>query len=226
MSTKPYEPKEWVDLFISIPCEKHLDLLIALGIFKASDNGEAYISSLALSGDTGIIIKLMQHPKSFAEAFEGIDIERLAYTHFSDNQYETMMINEWKKDVWAKTGLEHHKLLNKWVDLFKLFPISDEIKKGLPDGNFTIYRAGSSKGIAWTMNKGIASWFYARNKILKSESKHNRFLSLNVTKDDVIFYHNKSGEEVVVLIPNENKIKIIPYNEHKDFEEVIPKNNK
>jgi hypothetical protein len=49
---------------------------------------------------------------------------------------------------------------------------------------------------------------------------------LNVTKDDVIFYHNKSGEEEVVLIPNENKIKIIPYNEHKDFEEVIPKNNK
>lgn len=226
MSTKPYQMKEWLDLFLATPYKKHLDLLIAVGIFKASDRGEEYIRSLNLSGDTIIITRLMSNPESFTEAFEGIDVERLAHTGFTDEQYEIMMLEEWKLDIWSKKDLGYHSYLNKWKDLFKLFPISDELKKDLPDGIFTVYRAGTTDGIAWTLNRGIAMWFFERNKLLKSEPKYNRFLSLKVSKNDVLFYHNKKGEDEVVLIPFENKVSIIPYNEYKSFDQEDPKENK
>ena len=167
----------------------------------------------------------MNNAESFAEAFEGIDIERLFYTYFSEEQYEAMLIEEWCNDIWPKKGLENHKFLTKWKDLFKLFPISDQQKKDLPDGNLTVYRAGSTNGISWTINKGIASWFWIKNKSIKSEPKYNRFLRMRVTKDDVIFYHNARGEDEVIVIPNENKVEIIPYKESKKFEQLEPSKN-
>ena len=80
-----------------------------------------------------------------------------------------------------------------------MFPISQDLKKGLPKGNFTVYRAGSPEGISWTTNRGIASWFWSKNKLFNSEPKYNRFLSLSVTKEDVLFYNNKKGQNEVVL---------------------------
>lgn len=225
MSRKPYQIKEWNDLFLSISYEKHIDLLVVLGIIYKSSEGEEAIRDADLSGDSIILTRLMNNAESFAEAFEGIDIERLFYTYFSEEQYEAMLIEEWCNDIWSKKGLENHKFLTKWKDLFKLFPISDQQKKDLPDGNFTVYRAGSTNGISWTINKGIASWFWIKNKSIKSEPKYNRFLSMRVTKDDVIFYHNARGEDEVILIPNENKVEIIPYKEFKEFEQLEPIKN-
>lgn len=225
MSRKPYQIKEWNDLFLSISYEKHIDLLVVLGIIYKSSEGEEAIRDADLSGDSIILTRLMNNAESFAEAFEGIDIERLFYTYFSEEQYEEMLIEEWCNDIWSKKGLENHKFLTKWKDLFKLFPISDQQKKDLPDGNFTVYRAGSTNGISWTINKGIASWFWIKNKSIKSEPKYNRFLSMRVTKDDVIFYHNARGEDEVILIPNENKVEIIPYKEFKEFEQLEPIKN-
>ena len=225
MSRKPYQIKEWNDLFLSISYEKHIDLLVVLGIIYKSSEGEEAIRNADLSGDSIILTRLMNNAESFAEAFEGIDIERLFYTYFSEEQYEAMLIEEWCNDIWSKKGLENHKFLTKWKDLFKLFPISDQQKKDLPDGNFTVYRAGSTNGISWTINKGIASWFWIKNKSIKSEPKYNRFLSMRVTKDDVIFYHNARGEDEVILIPNENKVEIIPYKEFKEFEQLEPIKN-
>ncbi|MFL2652949.1 MAG: hypothetical protein ACJ0J5_01115 [Dehalococcoidia bacterium] len=225
MSRKPYQIKEWNDLFLSISYEKHIDLLVVLGIIYKSSEGEEAIRDADLSGDSIILTRLMNNAESFAEAFEGIDIERLFYTYFSEEQYEAMLIEEWCNNIWSKKGLENHKFLTKWKDLFKLFPISDQQKKDLPDGNFTVYRAGSTNGISWTINKGIASWFWIKNKSIKSEPKYNRFLSMRVTKDDVIFYHNARGEDEVILIPNENKVEIIPYKEFKEFEQLEPIKN-
>lgn len=225
MSRKPYQIKEWNDLFLSISYEKHIDLLVVLGIIYKSSEGEEAIRDADLSGDSIILTRLMNNAESFAEAFEGIDIERLFYTYFSEEQYEAMLIEEWCNDIWSKKGLENHKFLTKWKDLFKLFPISDQQKKDLPDGNFTVYRAGSTNGISWTINKGIASWFWIKNKSIKSEPKYNRFLSMRVTKDDVIFYHNARGEDEVILIPNENRVEIIPYKEFKEFEQLEPIKN-
>ena len=225
MSRKPYQIKEWNDLFLSISYEKHIDLLVVLGIIYKSSEGEEAIRDADLSGDSIILTRLMNNAESFAEAFEGIDIERLFYTYFSEEQYEAMLIEEWCNEIWSKKGLENHKFLTKWKDLFKLFPISDQQKKDLPDGNFTVYRAGSTNGISWTINKGIASWFWIKNKSIKSEPKYNRFLSMRVTKDDVIFYHNARGEDEVILIPNENKVEIIPYKEFKEFEQLEPIKN-
>lgn len=225
MSRKPYQIKEWNDLFLSISYEKHIDLLVVLGIIYKSSEGEEAIRDADLSGDSIILTRLMNNAESFAEAFEGIDIERLFYTYFSEEQYEAMLIEEWCNDIWYKKGLENHKFLTKWKDVFKLFPISDQQKKDLPDGNFTVYRAGSTNGISWTINKGIASWFWIKNKSIKSEPKYNRFLSMRVTKDDVIFYHNARGEDEVILIPNENKVEIIPYKEFKEFEQLEPIKN-
>ena len=225
MSRKPYQIKEWNDLFLSISYEKHIDLLVVLGIIYKSSEGEEAIRNADLSGDSIILTRLMNNAESFAEAFEGIDIERLFYTYFSEEQYEEMLIEEWCNDIWSKKGLENHKFLTKWKDLFKLFPISDQQKKDLPDGNFTVYRAGSTNGISWTINKGIASWFWIKNKSIKSEPKYNRFLSMRVTKDDVIFYHNARGEDEVIVIPNENKVEIIPYKEFKEFEQLEPIKN-
>ena len=48
---------------------------------------------------------------------------------------------------------------------------------------------------------------------------------MRVTKDDVIFYHNTRGEDEVILIPNENKVEIIPYKEFKEFEQLEPIKN-
>ena len=164
----------------------------------------------------------MGHNESFAEAFDGIDVERLFYTYFSDEKYEEMLLEEWDLDIWAKTGLNNYNFLSKWKDLFKLFPISQDLKKELPDGNFTVYRAGSPEGISWTTNRGIASWFWSKNKLLNSEPRYNRFLSLSVTKEDVLFYNNKKGQNEVVLIPNEIKVKIIPYKEFESYEQIKP----
>ena len=63
-------------------------------------------------------------------------------------------------------------------------------------------------------------WFWSKNKLLNSEPKYNRFLSLSVTKEDVLFYNNKKGQNEVVLIPNEIKVKIIPYKEFKNYEQI------
>ena len=222
MSKKPYKLQEWDKLFTNAPYEKHLDLLIVLGIIYRSSEGEEALRNIDLSGDSVILTRLMGNNESFAEAFDGIDIERLFYTYFSDEKYEEMLFEEWDLDIWAKTGLNNYNVLAKWKDLFKLFPISQDLKKELPDGNFTVYRAGSPEGISWTTNRGIASWFWSKNKLLNSEPRYNRFLSLTVTKEDVLFYNNKKGQNEVVLIPNEIKVKIIPYKEFKNYEQIKP----
>jgi hypothetical protein len=222
MSKKPYKLQEWDKLFTNAPYEKHLDLLIVLGIIYRSSEGEEALRNIDLSGDSVILSRLMGHNESFAEAFDGIDVERLFYTYFSDKKYEEMLFEEWGLDIWAKTGLDNHNFLSKWKDLFKLFPISQDLKKELPDGNFTIYRAGSPEGISWTTNRGIAMWFWSKNKLLNSEPRYNRFLSLSVTKEDVLFYNNKKGQNEVVLIPNEIKVKIIPYKEFQNYKQIKP----
>ena len=222
MSKKPYNFEEWHTLFSSAPYEKHLDLLIVLGIIYRSSEGEEALRNIDLSGDSVILARLMGNNESFAEAFDGIDVERLFYTYFSDEKYEEMLLEEWDLDIWAKTGLNNYNFLSKWKDLFKLFPISQDLKKELPDGNFTVYRAGSPEGISWTTNRGIASWFWSKNKLLNSEPRYNRFLSLSVTKEDVLFYNNKKGQNEVVLIPNEIKVKIIPYKEFESYEQIKP----
>ena len=51
----------------------------------------------------------MGNHKSFAEAFEGIDIERLFYTYFSDQEYETMMLQEWVNNTSDSHILEELK---------------------------------------------------------------------------------------------------------------------
>ena len=222
MSKKPYNFEEWHKLFTNTLYEKHLDLLIVLGIIYRSSEGEEALRNIDLSGDSVILARLMGNNESFAEAFDGIDVERLFYTYFSDEKYEEMLFEEWDLDIWAKTGLNNYNFLSKWKDLFKLFPISQDLKKELPDGNFTVYRAGSPEGISWTTNRGIASWFWSKNKLLNSEPRYNRFLSLSVTKEDVLFYNNKKGQNEVVLIPNEIKVKIIPYKEFKNYEQIKP----
>ena len=222
MSKKPYNFEEWHKLFTNTLYEKHLDLLIVLGIIYRSSEGEEALRNIDLSGDSVILARLMGNNESFAEAFDGIDVERLFYTYFSDEKYEEMLLEEWDLDIWAKTGLNNYNFLSKWKDLFKLFPISQDLKKELPDGNFTVYRAGSPEGISWTTNRGIASWFWSKNKLLNSEPKYNRFLSLSVTKEDVLFYNDKKGQNEVVLIPNEIKVKIIPYKEFESYEQIKP----
>ena len=222
MSKKPYNFEEWHKLFTNTLYEKHLDLLIVLGIIYRSSEGEEALRNKDLSGDSVILARLMGNNESFAEAFDGIDVERLFYTYFSDEKYEEMLLEEWDLDIWAKTGLNNYNFLSKWKDLFKLFPISQDLKKELPDGNFTVYRAGSPEGISWTTNRGIASWFWSKNKLLNSEPRYNRFLSLSVTKEDVLFYNNKKGQNEVVLIPNEIKVKIIPYKEFQNYKQIKP----
>ncbi len=83
MSKKPYKLQEWDKLFTNAPYEKHLDLLIVLGIIYRSSEGEEALRNIDLSGDSVILSRLMGHNESFAEAFDGIDVERLFYTYFS-----------------------------------------------------------------------------------------------------------------------------------------------
>lgn len=223
MSQKPYELEDWLKLFFSMPDDKRLDLLLVLGIIYKSSEGEQALMNVDFSGDTVILTRLMNNGASFAEAFEGIDIERLFYTYFSEKQYEVMLLDEWLSDTWINSHLKLHKYTKKWIDLFKLFPISQELDKCLPTGNFIVYRAGSIDGISWTLNRGIAVWYYNRNKASKSEPKHNRFLSLRISRKDVFLYLNQLGEEEVIIEAKVNNVQIIPYNEHKNFEEVVPK---
>ena len=225
MSQKPYELEEWLKLFFSMSDDKRLDLLLVLGIIYKSSDGEQALMNLDFSGDTVILTRLMNNSASFAEAFEGIDIERLFYTYFSEKQYEVMLLDEWLSDTWINSHLKLHKYIKKWIDLFKLFPRSHELDKKLPVGNFTVYRAGSIDGISWTLNRGIAVWYYKKNKASKIEPKYNRLLSLRISLKDVFLYVDQLGEDEVIINPKVSNVQIIPYNEHRNFEEVIPKKN-
>ena len=113
MSKKPYNFEEWHKLFTNTLYEKHLDLLIVLGIIYRSSEGEEALRNIDLSGDSVILARLMGNNESFAEAFDGIDVERLFYTYFSDEKYEEMLLEEWDLDIWAKTGLNNYNFLQK-----------------------------------------------------------------------------------------------------------------
>jgi len=149
-----------------------------------------------------------------------IDIERMIATILPVDDFEEILIHEW-----INTEFHSNRYIEQWTEIFNRFSFSDNNKKDLADGNFTVYRAGTKEGLAWTLNMGVAKWFQNRNKnrFNITEAAKNGFLKLSVTKDDVVFYNNSLGEEEVVLIPNQNKVQIIPYHEHKDIEEV---NNK
>ena len=144
-----------------------------------------------------------------------IDFDRFVATEFTDKFLEKLI-----RDEWARVEF-HYDFIEHWRYIFSsvTFNVDD-----IPEGKITLYRAGTKKGFAWTSNLNIAKWFYNRNaNFYNKEAKYNRFLKLEVTKDDVLFYQPERSEEEYVLIPNENKIQVIPYSEHKDFEEEVPR---
>jgi hypothetical protein len=49
-----------------------------------------------------------------------------------------------------------------WIEVFDLEESVENFLKGLPDGEFEIYRGGYDWGLSWTLDKSVAEWFLER----------------------------------------------------------------
>ena len=105
-NAKPYSYKEWIKLFQTTPYEQHHAVLFTIGFFRAVDRGPEYLESLNLSPH------LRNSMKDLEEGNSDWDLSRLAHTGFTDEEYELIMMEEWRTDEWAKAGLEHYKYLD------------------------------------------------------------------------------------------------------------------
>lgn len=69
---------------------------------------------------------------------------------------------------------------------------------------FKVYRAGSSDGLSWTMDKGIADWFNERNHKLFGDTT-SRVMEKVVDKKDVFAYLGSRNEKEIILLPKKMK---------------------
>ena len=132
-----------------------------------------------------------------------IDIDRILVTEITDKFLEETIKNHWSSVEF------HYDLLDIWRYIFESVTFN---KDDIPEGKFTLYRAGTKEGFSWTDNLDIAKRFHSRNKEFPNYiSERNYLLKLDVTKDDVLFYESDRSEDEYVLIPDENKIEVIPH---------------
>ena len=108
-------------------------------------------------------------------------------------------------DTWSKS--EHNSELHnkdKWKDILNMRKPIKYFKKNLKKTNL-VFRAGSSNGFSWSLNKKKALEFQKRynsfNPIYYSSSNNKvELVSKIVNYEDVKFYNNNRDEEEVVLI--------------------------
>ena len=133
-----------------------------------------------------------------------IEFDRFLATEFTDKFLEETIKTQWLRVE------SHYDILGQWRYIFSSVIFNND---DIPDGKFTVYRAGTKEGYSWAGNLDRAKWFYNRNEDGLVEANHNQLLKLDVTKDDVLFYYSDRTEDEYVLIPNQNKIQVIPMGE-------------
>ena len=181
--------------------KKLVTLLIA-------DNAEAWDQLLAGNAPTG--------EATTQETF--VDI---LWEHMVDEPLKLTKEEHWEMLLMAWTGGEGQSNSNigKWIHLLELQKPMAKHLKGLPSGEFEIYRGGHDWGLSWTLNKKQAKWFADRkasyNPIHNPHPKKEPVSKLKVTKKDVIIYLDddhpySNGEQEVVVIPKEaNQLRVI-----------------
>ena len=123
------------------------------------------------------------------------------YQKFLTNkEHWQIIINTWSK---SEHNSEPHNR-EKWQDILNMRKPIKFFKKNLKKTN-KVYRAGSSNGFSWTLNKTKALEFQKRynsfNPIYYSSSQDKiELISKIVNYDEVKFYNNLRDEEEVVLI--------------------------
>ena len=108
-------------------------------------------------------------------------------------------------DTWSKSehNSEPHNR-DKWKDILNMRSPIKYFKKNLDQKN-RVYRAGSSNGFSWTLNKNKALEFQKRynsfNPIYYRFSKKKiQLIEKIVSYEEIKFYNNFRDEEEVVLI--------------------------
>jgi hypothetical protein len=85
--------------------------------------------------------------------------------------------------------------LNLFIKMFGWVERSLKNYKELPEGEFTIYRGGTSTGHSWSLSREVGEFFSNRFGELSTGKIHQK----TITKDDVLFYTNNREEQEVVL---------------------------
>lgn len=147
-----------------------------------------------------------------------LDFQRLISTKFSERYLEETIKYEWGKID------SHYKNIDHWKYIFSKISF---YKGDLPEDNLDIFRAGTQEGLSWTTEKTIAKWFYNKNLNLNNiNPKFNKFLKMNVSKEEVIFYLNHRNENEVVIIPNKDKIEYLTKSDIQDIPTINSPRNK
>ena len=147
-----------------------------------------------------------------------LDFGRLISTKFSERYLEETIKYEWGKID------SHFKNIDHWKYIFSKISF---YKGDLPEDNLDIFRAGTQEGLSWTTEKTIAKWFYNKNSNLNNiNPKFNKFLKMNVSKEEVIFYLNHRNENEVVIIPNKDKIEYLTKSDIRDVPTINSPRNK
>ena len=97
-----------------------------------------------------------------------------------------------------------HPALDYWTFLLRHISNHKEWKKGLPDGEFRIYRGGTPDGFSWTLSEKLATWFATRFQVT---GRMDDVYTMLVTKKDVLWYNDDRSEQEVVLFPNPQKVE-------------------
>jgi hypothetical protein len=206
MSPKPYTQSEFDGILLKCPKPHTPNVLHVMLQAREYESLEDLFKDWLVQDIAKINhIHRNWNPHGFVEDWRKgeplIDLDRLIATKFTNEYLEEIVQLQWSNVEF------HYNLKPWWVYIFSKVSFN---KGNIPEGEFTIYRAGTKDGLAWTMNIEKARHFHNRNEMFfKSKPEHNNFMKMNVTKEDVLFYENGRDEEEVVLFPNQDKIVTI-----------------
>ena len=184
---------------------------------------ESKIVALVMAGNSGAWMELLagNAPELRDPSTEETFVDIL-WEHMVDEPLKLTKEEHWEMLLMAWTSGEGQSSrgLGKWIHLLKLLKPMDKLLKGLPSGEFEIYRGGYEWGLSWTLDKKKAKWFADRKMIIdpihNPIPKKEPVSKLKVKKKDVIFYldddHPQSnGEQEVVVIPEKAKHYCLEY---------------
>ena len=105
-----------------------------------------------------------------------------------------LVIETWSMAEYQSTS----SFFASWIEILEWQKPIDKYLKGIPDGEFKVYRGGVPWGLSWTLDKEKAEWFLKR----KLEDDPSELLSeKTVSKSsDVKFYDNSREEHEVVIV--------------------------
>ena len=193
---------------------------------KNKDLIDSKIVKLLMADNYGAWMELLAGNAPTGEATTQETFVDVLWQHMVDEPLKLAKDEHWDVLLTAWTGAEGHSegsAIGRWIHLLELQKPMDKHLKGLPSGEFEIYRGGYAWGLSWTLDKKKAKWFANRkgsyDPIYNPNPTKQPVSALKITKADVIFYlgddheYGKEvgdGEKEVVIIPEKaNELRMM-----------------